>query len=170
MRRAVVWFLLLAVAAVAGIELRAWFDRHPQDLPWTELDLDDPVGRFTASKLAALGSDPARCRILLGEAGSPDQPAPPRTLGTECGYVDGMRLRRGAARTIGFAPPGLVTSCPVAGALLLWDERVVQPAARVPRDEVNAPTTVADHRLSERGAARQCEHPAHSCRARKVAP
>jgi hypothetical protein len=130
MRRAILWFLLLAVVAVGGIELRAWFNRHPQDLPWTELDLSDPVGRFTASKLAALGSQPAQCRALLSQAGSPDRPAPARTAGAECGYRDGMRLREGGARISAFNPSGLVTSCPVASALLLWDERVVQPAAR----------------------------------------
>lgn len=128
--RAVVWFILLSLLAVAAIELRAWFDRHPQDLPWTELDLDDPVGRFTGGKIAALGSSPAQCRALLGEAGSPDRPAPPRTAGARCGYRDGTRLGSGGAREAGFAPAGLVTSCPVAAALLLWDERVVQPAAR----------------------------------------
>lgn len=115
---------------VAAIEFRAWFDRHPQDLPWTELDLRDPVGRFTAAKLAGLGSNPAQCRALLQDAGSPDRPAPPRTGGTECGYQDGVRLGSGNGREARFAPSGLVTSCPVASALLLWDERVLQPAAR----------------------------------------
>nr|WP_294168599.1 extensin family protein [uncultured Sphingomonas sp.] len=130
MRRAVLWFILLSLLAVAVIELRAWFDRHPQDLPWTTLDLAHPVGRFTAVKLAALGSAPAQCRALLSDAGSPDRPAPPRRAGSECGYGDGMRLGAGTARIAAFSPPGLVTSCPVASALLLWDERVVQPAAR----------------------------------------
>lgn len=130
MRRAILFFLLFTLAAVALIELRAWFDRHRHDLPWTELDLDQPVGRFTASKIAALGNEPAQCRALLDGAGSPDQPAPTRSAGTDCGYADGIRLGQGGAREAQFTPPGLVTSCPVASALLLWDERVVQPAAR----------------------------------------
>jgi hypothetical protein len=128
-RRAAVWFVLLSLLVVAVIEFRAWVDRHPQDLPWTELDLRDPVGRFTAAKLAALGSSPAQCRSLLSAAGSPDRAAPPRTVGTECGYQDGVRLGAGSGRQARFAPAGLVTSCPVASALLLWDERVLQPAA-----------------------------------------
>jgi hypothetical protein len=41
-----------------------------------------------------------------------------------------MILAGGNARQGSFVPAGLVTSCPVATALLLWDERVVQPAAR----------------------------------------
>lgn len=130
MRRALLWFFLLSFLAVIVIELRAWFDRHPQDLPWTELELDQPIGRFTAGKLAALGTEPAQCRALLQEAGSPDRPVPDRTIGTQCGYRDGVRLGQGGARIARFSPGGLVTSCPVASALLLWDERVVQPAAR----------------------------------------
>lgn len=130
MLRSGLFLLLFTLLAVALIELRAWFDRHPQDLPWTELDLDQPVGRFTASKLAALGSEPGQCRALLDSAGSPDRPAPARISGTQCGYQDGVRVGQGGAREARFTPPALVTSCPVAAALLLWDERVVQPAAR----------------------------------------
>ena len=130
MRRAVLWFLLVTIAAVVFIEGRAWFDRHPQDLPWTDLRLEQPVGRFTASKLARLGSRPDQCRALLEEAGALDRPVPPRTSEAQCGYRDGMRVAGGGPRTANFSPAGLVTSCPVASALLLWDERVVQPAAR----------------------------------------
>ncbi|MCW3798574.1 extensin family protein [Sphingomonas sp. BN140010] len=130
MVRAVRWFLLFCVLAVAVIELKARFDRRPQDLPWTALRLDDPVGRFTAGKIAALGEAPAQCRALLAAAGTRDRAAPPRRPAPTCGYDDGMILAGGNARQGGFAPAGLVTSCPVATALLLWDERVVQPAAR----------------------------------------
>lgn len=130
MRRAIIWFIILAILAVALIEIRAWFDRRPQDLPWTKLDLDDPVGRFTAAKLAALGDNPAQCRAMLAAAGALDRPAPNRILSEDCAYRDGMLLRGGEARRANFAPPALVTSCPGAAALLLWDERVLQPAAR----------------------------------------
>lgn len=129
MRRAIAWFLVLALIAIAILEGKAWLDEHPQDLPWTALDLDDPVGRYTASKIAALGESPAQCRALLATTGINDRPAPSRHSG-ECGYDDGTLVAAGGAREAAFAPAGLVTSCPVATALLLWDERVVQPAAR----------------------------------------
>ena len=129
MRRALFWFLFFSLLAVAIIELRAWFDRHPQDLPWTELSLSHPTGRFTAAKIAALGEDAPACRQLLEQAGTRDRPAPARQAGPQCGYEDGMLLAAGNARQAGFAPGGLVTSCPVAAALLLWDQRVVQGAA-----------------------------------------
>lgn len=130
MLRALRWFLLLTVLAVAIIQLKAWFDRHPQDLPWTEFRMDHPTGRFTAAKIADLGNAPGQCRALLADAGARDRPAPPRRASSTCGYEDGMLLAAGNARQSGFAPAGLVTSCPVATALLLWDTRVVQPAAR----------------------------------------
>ncbi len=122
----VVLALLVAAGAWWG---RDYVRRHPQDVPWTALDLADPVGRFTAPKLAGLGDDPAQCRALLAGAGASDIAAPPRRSGVDCGYDDGMRLSA-AGRGAGFAPAGLITSCPVAAALLLFDRQVLQPAAR----------------------------------------
>jgi hypothetical protein len=129
MRRAILWFLSLTVLAIAIIEGKAWIDAHPQDLPWTALDLDDPTGRFTSGKIAALGASAKQCRALLRSAGANDRPAPSRHSGG-CGFDDGTLLVRGGARAAAFSPAGVVTSCPVAAALLLWDERVVQPAAQ----------------------------------------
>ena len=43
--------------------------RHPENVPWTALDLRQPIGAFTGRKLAALGEDAARCRALLTQAG-----------------------------------------------------------------------------------------------------
>ncbi|WP_205481069.1 extensin family protein [Sphingomonas arenae] len=128
--RAVFYFLLFCAAAVAVIELRQWFHRHPQDLPWTELRLDQPTGRFTAARIAALGDDAPRCRAMLQGAGVRDRPAPARIVDDNCGYRDGVRLEGRNARTADFQPGGLVTSCPAATALLLWDQRVLQPAAQ----------------------------------------
>ena len=47
-----------------------------------------------------------------------------------CRFTDGVRIRPESARSIGYAPAGLVTSCAVAAALALWERDVVQPAAR----------------------------------------
>lgn len=105
---------------------RDYVRRHPQDFPWTKLDLRHPTGAFTGPKLARLGSDPALCRSLLRNAGVDDLPAPPRTGGPSCGYRDGMRL---GSEPIEFRPVGLVTSCSVAAGLHLLETRVVQPAA-----------------------------------------
>ena len=121
---------LVVIVALLGAAFffgRDYVRRHPQDVPWTALDLDDPLGRFTASKIAGLGGDPARCRALIGEAEIADVRAPPRRFTPDCGYDDGMRL---ADRSATYSPNGLITSCPVAAALHLWETRVVQPAAQ----------------------------------------
>ncbi len=126
LRRPLLLALVAVAAVVAWIEGSAWIAAHPQDVPWTRLDLDQPIGRFTGPKLAALGEDPRRCRALLAAAGVADHPALARTGPEPCGYSDGMMLDRDPP----FRPAGLVTACPVAAALLLWDRDVVQPAAR----------------------------------------
>ncbi|GAA4004929.1 extensin family protein [Sphingomonas humi] len=119
------FFLLLSFLAVLVIEGAALVQRHRQDLPWTQLDLSAAPGRFTAAKIAELGSDPPRCRALLAQAGNRSQPAPSRRPSETCGYEDGTLL----SLDIAPAPAGLVTSCPVAAALELW-ERQVQADAR----------------------------------------
>ena len=105
---------------------RDYVRRHPQDFPWTRLDLGHPIGRFTAPKLAELGGDASRCRALLRDAGVDDVAAPPRRNGPECGYADGMRL---GSDPIAFRPSGVVTSCSVAAAMHLLETRVIQDAA-----------------------------------------
>jgi hypothetical protein len=120
--------LLLALVAAAYVYGRDYLRRHPQDVPWTPLRLDDPVGKFTLRKLAKLADDPAQCRALLRSARSSDVPAPARSAGVECGYHDGMRLAPSPLEARA-APPGLVTSCPVAAAMLILERQVIQPAA-----------------------------------------
>ncbi len=123
-------WLFVAIAAilmvVAVIEGAGYIAAHPQDMPWTRLTLDQPIGRFTGPKLAALGDDSRRCRALLANAGIDDRAAPAVTAAPPCGFTDGMRLDRDPP----FRPTGVVTACPVAAALVLWERDVVQPAAR----------------------------------------
>lgn len=128
MRRLLVWLLIIGLLAVGVLAARDYIRRHPQDVPWTGLELGDPVGLFTVRKLAALGDRPAQCRALLAEAGVGDRPAPPKSSGVECGYSDGVRLT-GEGRTVAFAPAGLVTSCPVAAAGLVRTRRAATRGA-----------------------------------------
>ena len=126
MRRLIGWLIFFALIGGAYFYARDYVRRHPQDVPWTELSLRDPIGRFTAPKLAALGDDAAQCRALLKSAGADDVAAPPRSGGPECGYEDGMRL---GSEPIAFRPSGLVTSCSVATGMHLFETRIVQQAA-----------------------------------------
>lgn len=129
MRRALWWLLFLILLAAAYLYGREYVRRHPQDVPWTMLSLGDPIGLFTLRKLVALEERPAQCRALLADAGVGDIPAPSKRSGADCGYADGMRLAE-EGRTAGFAPTGLITSCPVAAALVLFERDVLQPAAQ----------------------------------------
>ncbi len=117
---------LLLLGAGAFFVGRDYVRRHPQDVPWTSLDLNDRIGRFTAGKLAGLASDAGQCRALLAQTDIRDAPVPPRRAGEQCGYDDGIRLGPGRNARFGGA---LVTSCPVAAALHLWDRDVLQLAA-----------------------------------------
>lgn len=128
MRRALWWLLALILIGAAYLYGREYVRRHPQDVPWTALDLRDPVGRFSLRKLVSLGEQPAQCRALLADAGIGDAPAAPKRDGEQCGYVDGVRLVE-KGRTTSFAPAGLVTACPVAAALALFEREALQPAA-----------------------------------------
>lgn len=130
MRAAILFLLIASALAVIVIEGAAHIALNRQDFPWTRLDLDDPVGRATGSKLAALRDDPQRCRALLAGIGDSDQAVPPRRASADCGYDDGMRLLPEGEQSVGFNPAGPVTSCPVAAALALWEREIVQPAAR----------------------------------------
>ncbi len=126
MARLIGWLVFLALVGGAYWFGSDYVRRHPQDVPWTSFELAHPIGAFTGRKLAALGDRPGECRALLGRAGVEHVPVPPRHEGPDCGYDDGMRLAGGDVR---FAPAGVVTSCPVAAAIHLLEERIIQPAA-----------------------------------------
>jgi hypothetical protein len=121
-------FILTLLAAAAAFLLYAHGRRHPEDLPWTRLDLASPVGAFTGRKLTALTGDAPRCRALLARAGVKFTPMAPRS-NKQCGYEDGVRFDAGGARGTAYRPAGLATSCAVAAALSVWEWEVVQPAA-----------------------------------------
>ncbi len=129
-RRIIVWLVVMALLAVGGLLLYAYGRAHPEDLPWTELDLGRPIGMFTGRKLAALSDDAPRCQVLMERAGIAFTALPPRRDGPQCGYADAVRFTNGGSRRIAWRPADLGTSCPVAAALALWEWHVVQPAAR----------------------------------------
>jgi hypothetical protein len=121
--------LLLTLIGLAALLLYGRSRSHPEDMPWTALDLADPPGAFTGRKLAALSGQGARCRALLRRAGVRYTALPARSDGPQCGYVDGVRFRPGGALQASYSPADLGTSCSVAAALALWEWHVLQPAA-----------------------------------------
>lgn len=126
--RGVKIFLVLALLAFLAFLGWGYARNHPEDLPWTQLDLARPIGTFTGRKLTALGEDPEKCRALLRRSGVRFVALPARG-GGQCGYEDAVRFASRGALSIGYRPADLGTSCPVAAALALWEWHVVQPAA-----------------------------------------
>jgi hypothetical protein len=122
--------LLLALLLLGGgiLWLLGFSRRHPEDVPWTKLDLAQPVGAFTGRKLAALAGKGDTCRGLLRRAGIRFV-ALPRRGADQCGYDDAVRFSARGALSLSYRPDGLATSCPVAAALALWEWHFVQPAA-----------------------------------------
>jgi hypothetical protein len=129
-RRIIALLVVLALLAIGGLLLYAYAREHPEDLPWTELDLGRPIGLFTGRKLAALRDDAPRCRALMERAGIAFTALPPRRDGPQCGYTDAVRFGSGGSTQIRWRPADLGISCPVAAALAVWEWQVVQPAAR----------------------------------------
>ena len=123
--------ILLALALLAFAAFLGWgyARNHPEDVPWTKLDLAQPVGLFTGRKLAALAGEGETCRALLRRAGISFTALPVRDPPGQCGYEDAVRFARGGALSAAYRPADLGTSCPVAAGLALWDWHVVQPAA-----------------------------------------
>jgi hypothetical protein len=125
--RLIGWLVFVAIIVAAYLFARDYVRRHPQQVPWTRLELAHPIGAFTGRKLADLTDEPAQCRALFDRAGVEIEPAPPRRDSADCGYSDGVRL--GAAEEVAYRPRPPVTSCPVAAAMHLLRTRVLQPAA-----------------------------------------
>jgi len=128
-RRTLGWIVALAVIAGLGLILWSTLRGRPQDLPWTPLDLGQPIGLMTGRKLTALTQSYPACRAALERAGVRYTALPPRSGEGQCGYSDGVRFTSGGARRIDFARAGLGVACPVAAALAIWEWNIVQPAA-----------------------------------------
>ncbi|GAB5489017.1 MAG: extensin family protein [Parasphingorhabdus sp.] len=120
------FFVTLVILLLAYSEI---LKDRPQDLPWTELDLNQPIGYFTGRKLAALDGRYQQCRQLLDAANIQYSRFPP-TGRDQCQRNQNVNLLFSKAGRIKFSPARLAPSCPVAAALTIWEDQVVQPAAR----------------------------------------
>ena len=161
-RRIIVWLLLLGLVLFGGVLLYGYARAHPEDMPWTELDLGDPVGAFTGRKLAGLADEGERCMALMERAGIRFNALPPRRASAQCGYSYAVRFAEGGAQEIGYRPAGLGTNCAVAAGLALWEWHVVQPAAL---EHFGQPVETIEHfgsyscrRLYGRGEGDWSEH------------
>ncbi|WP_337185100.1 extensin family protein [Phenylobacterium sp.] len=127
----------LAIATLLlGVAVARW--APPQDLPWTPLRLNEPVGFATRAKFEAAVADPARCRAVLAEGGVAFVEEPARTAGA-CATDNTVRLGAGVAP---LSPARPVMTCPLALAYAFWVRHDVQPAARA---ELGQPIARIEH-------------------------
>ena len=117
--------MLLALAALIAF---AYLKGEPQDLPWTKLDLKAPVGMFTGRKITALQGEFGQCQILLEQAGISYE-APDPVGENQCRRDQHIKLTNNDKKAVRFDPVSLAPSCPVAAALAVWEQQVVQPYA-----------------------------------------
>jgi hypothetical protein len=120
---------MLILLSWGGFKGFLYYQSHPQNFPWTELDLDQPIGLFTGRKLTALRDDFTRCKKLMDAVNFRYEELSPRGK-NEC-YADGlMRPKRDGLTTFSYLPADVAPSCAVLAALTLWERRFVQPAAQ----------------------------------------
>jgi hypothetical protein len=113
--------LVLLTGAIAGWQ---WLLVHPQHNPWAPLDLRDPPGWATRTKLARLKGDVDECRAVLARSDVAFT-ALPATGEGDCARTDRTRLGE-----YPLAPDTPAVTCPVAAALEIWRRDSVAPAAR----------------------------------------
>lgn len=120
----------IALTLIAALLGAAWLhlQRRPQDLPWTPLRLDQPIGLFTGRKLAGLTRNRASCTALLRATGLKFNEVVPRTS-EQCPVPDAVRVADGQAM-LALVPAKVAPSCPVVAGLAMWQWQVVEPAAQ----------------------------------------
>lgn len=114
---------LLLVAAGVVLTGRAWLEDHPEHDPWAPLDLRDPRGWATPTKLAALHDDPQECRAVLTRSEVAFTALEP-TGANECRRED--RLTLGQSN---LSPANAQMTCAVGAGLTIWIDKDVQPLA-----------------------------------------
>ncbi len=116
--------LLLAAIGIAGLAGWNWLSAHPEHNPIAPLDLRDPIGWATATKLTALKADTPECRAVLDRS-EVAYAALPATGEGACARPDRTQLE-----AFPLAPNSPAVTCPVATGLALWRAKSVELAAR----------------------------------------
>ncbi len=116
--------LVLVALTIAGFSGWRWLSAHPEHNPLAPLDLQDPIGFATASKLDRLRNDIPECRAALERSGVPFTALSPQGEGP-CARPDRTQLSQ-----YPLSPNRPATTCPVAAAMELWRSQSVEPAAR----------------------------------------
>lgn len=118
--------LLLASVALAWAVHAGRIEVPPHLNPWAPLELRAEPGFLTRFKLARLSRDDALCRTVLATSGFAYEPLPDGDTGDGCGLRNAVRVR---ATGVNPSAP-FAASCRLAVSLALWEQHVLQPAAR----------------------------------------
>ena len=116
--------LLILIMGALGIAGWRFGQDNPQHNPWAPLDLRDPPGWATQSKLTALRTQPEQCRAVLRRSEIGFDALPP------AGDGNCARLDRTTLTSAQLSPARPAMTCPVAAGFALWINQSVQPAAR----------------------------------------
>ncbi|MDN3645552.1 extensin family protein [Pontixanthobacter aestiaquae] len=117
--------LVLAAVCLVAILVAAqqWLSSNPQHNPWAPLDLRNPPGWATHTKLSELRRDKALCRDVLSRS-EIDFVALAAEGEGACARPDRTVLSR-----FPYSGRTPATTCPVAAGMQLWLDQTVQPAA-----------------------------------------
>ncbi|MBV7257161.1 extensin family protein [Pacificimonas sp. WHA3] len=124
--------LLTALTLLAGIIFAGWQARlyaereFPQELPWTPLVLEQPVGAATKFKIAQLSGDKPACLALFEGSTLSITALDDRDTAPNCGFVDAVALGQMSAS---YTPGTVRLACPLAAALAIWEVNALQPTA-----------------------------------------
>ncbi len=123
LRVLIVWVLVVGIG---------WFglqyaQRYPQNLPWADVNLREPIGSVTGRKLTGLSENFAACQQVLRQAQVKFQALPAQ--GQDACFTNSLVQMQSPAG-ITYSPTGLAPTCAVAAALVLWETQIVQTAAR----------------------------------------
>ncbi|MEE4539660.1 MAG: extensin family protein [Erythrobacter sp.] len=116
--------ILLAILGTIVFAGWSWLQAHPEHNPLAPLDLRDPIGKASATKLLALRDDVAECRAVLERSEVAFVALDPAGEGA-CARPDRTQLT-----SYPIAPSSPPVTCPVAAAMELWRARTLEPAAR----------------------------------------
>lgn len=116
----------LSLAVGLGLAAALIISLPPEQTPWGELSLEQPIGPFTDLKVSRLAGDPARCRLLLENSEVQFTPVPDDGGNPNCALSNVVNLERSVTP---YSGPVRLT-CASAAALYLWERDIVQPAAQ----------------------------------------
>lgn len=103
---------------------RTWLAQHPEHDPWAPLDLRDPIGWATASKLSAVRNDLEMCRAVLERSEITFSALEPAGEGA-CRRPDRTKLN-----DYPLTPDTPAVTCHMTVALQLWRKNTLDGLAR----------------------------------------